>query len=293
METTENSLARCTHCYQELKMPKDFAENYFQEVKTPCPKCAVTLDWWDIIIDSMALGEYLSMTAIGAQLTSFNITVNPDTYTELQFTDHGIASDARIIEVWCTPYPGGPQAINATNRSLIQRHPIPPILKLFPIPSDKSHHSETQIYVVWLQQPANGMAWESLTDAFLSYVDNRYQAAIVPANVAVELTLNHLLSDFLQKSVGKKKAEDFLQGAATYGHQLNVLLPVFLNLTSAPRLPDHILELLKALKKARDDIAHAGKPKLPVEKKRTADYLCAALFGIHYLNFIRPILLEL
>lgn len=292
METTENSLARCTHCYLALKIPKDFAENYFQKVETPCPKCAATLDWWDIIIDAMAMGEYLSMTAIGAQLTSFSITVNPDTYTELQFTDHGIASDARIIEVWCTPYPGGPQAVNATNRSLIQRHPIPHNLKLFPIPSDKDLHNETQIYVVWLQQPANDIAWESLTDAFLSYVDNRYQAAIVPANVAVELTLNHLLSDFLQKSLSKRKTDGFLQDMATYGHQLNVLLPVFVDLTSAPRLPDHILDLLRALKGARDDIAHEGKPKSPVEKKRTADYLCAALFGVHYLNFVRPILLK-
>ncbi len=119
-------------------------------------------------------------------------------------------------------------------------------------------------------------------------MDCHYQSTILPANVAVESTLSRLLTDFLENTVSKKRAEDFLTNAATYSHQLNVLLPALVKNTSVPLLPDEIRGKLNRLRELRHEMAHKGFIDQILTKDETAECLCAALFGFHYLNLIRP-----
>jgi hypothetical protein len=115
---------------------------------------------------------------------------------------------------------------------------------------------------------------------------------VIPANVAVEARLSRLLTSFLEQFVSKKRSASFLEEAATYSHQLNVLLPVFAALRGVPQLPDRIQGSLKTLRTYRNDIAHKGAPKKPIQQNDMANCLCAALFAFHYLNLIEHDILD-
>ncbi len=130
-------------------------------------------------------------------------------------------------------------------------------------------------------------AWQNLVDAFESYEQDRFQSTVVPANSAVESVLNRLLNDSLFGIASKEQIEDFLQNAATYSYQLNMLLPALLKNTNAPKLPAHIRGALNRLRKLRNAVAHRGKTDSPLRKDETAELLCAALFGFHYVNVVR------
>jgi len=77
-----------------------------------------------------------------------------------------------------------------------------------------------------------------------------------------------------------------LESGATYSHQLNVVLPAFVSILKMPCLPDNIRGSLNRLRKLRNDMAHRGGLDIPIEKETAAEYLCAALFGFHYLKLI-------
>lgn len=289
----------CVHCNAMVPIPDRIVAKYFQGVQTPCPNCEKLLDWWDTILETIRTNFMLvqALMPIGAQWTLFTITLRPDCHTKLKFADHGIPSDARILHVNYTPVGGGLFPVE-TDWSVQRRHLIAPVINLYPVPfpvppPGVEPRTETQINVMvtWISHTTDDEAWQNLTDAFEAYALSRYEAAIIPANTAVESTIRRVLGAFLERIVSRKRVRSFLQDGATYSHQLNVLLPALLSLTDAPHLPDHIRGALNRLRDLRNQLAHSGVLETPLEQDDAAKCLCAALFGFHYLNLIRPVLL--
>ena len=285
----------CLHCSAPVPIQNEITIEYFRGVQTICPKCEKTLDWWKTVLQTIR-GNFMLVQAfapVGARWTILNITLRPNLQTEVKFADHGVPADANILSVNYTPQGGGLFPIEIHGNTP-QRHVIPPIVYLWPRPLGEGSHSETtvNVMVTWVPHTAEDEAWQNLIDAFQAYVIGRYQSEVVPANVAVESKLARLLAKFLYKSAKQDNVDSFLKDGATYGHQLNVLLPALLSRTGAPRLPTHIHTALNRLKNLRHQMAHRGVLDNPLEKDEAAELLCAALFVFHYLNLIRPILLE-
>jgi hypothetical protein len=155
-------------------------------------------------------------------------------------------------------------------------------------------YNEYSLSVTWAEPSADDEAWNSLIEAFESYANGRLPKVIIPANVAVELSLEAALKAFLTASgLGKEAVGTFLKDGATYGHQLKVLLPALASLTPAPSLPEAIWSSLKGLLSARHAMAHTGKTRGPaLVRNQVAEWLAAALFGFHYVRLVGPILLE-
>jgi len=156
----------------------------------------------------------------------------------------------------------------------------------------KNTRTKCAVLVVWIPRTEGNEAWQNLVDAFEAYEQNRFESSLIPANSAVESLLNRLLSDFLSGNISKERVDDFLENAATYSYQLNVLLPGLLKSTDAPNLSSPIRGFLNRLRKLRNDMAHRGKTDSPLGKDETAELLCAALFGFHYINLVRPYLIS-
>jgi hypothetical protein len=78
---------------------------------------------------------------------------------------------------------------------------------------------------------------------------------------------------------------------ATYGHQLNVILPALLRSSTAPQLPIAIRGLLNRLRELRHQMAHEGRLEEDLDRYEAAELLCAALFGFRYVSLVRPFLL--
>jgi AcrR family transcriptional regulator len=225
---------------------------------------------------------------IGAQTLLFQLLLKDGQRTIYRFSDYGIPQDAKILYVNYTPSGGGLFPLemhgNVPTRRFLSNEVV-----LYPMPfaADKTpEDTEVNVMVSWVPRTASDESWQSLVDAFEAYAHARYSSMIVPANVAVESALSRVLTGYLERFVSKRRIEDFLENAATYGHQLNVLLPVIASLKSLPLLPDHVRGALNRLREFRNDLAHAGTLKQPLDPHTAAEALCGALFGIHYVRYI-------
>jgi hypothetical protein len=138
------------------------------------------------------------------------------------------------------------------------------------------------VAVTWIAPGSDEISIRQLVDAARAYDVERYDSMIVPANVAVESALGTAVYDWLTAFCGKERAERFLADAATYSHQLNVLLPVACYTIGLKPLPDHIRGVLNQLRGLRNDVAHHGVLSSSASKDLAAEILTAAVFGFNY-----------
>jgi hypothetical protein len=280
----------CVKCKATIPFETIIPEKFFQGSFDTCPTCKKPLDWWNIILakirDKFAFG--MALVPVGAQWAAFLITLRRGLCFELHLPDYGIPADARILSINYTPQRRGLFPLEILGNTPL-RHTIPMHLKLYPMPEKGTRNTKVEcaVLVVWISRTDPNEAWQNLVDAFESYEQDRFQSTVVPANSAVESVLNRLLNDSLFGIASKEQIEDFLQNAATYSYQLNMLLPALLKNTNAPKLPAHIRGALNRLRKLRNAVAHRGKTDSPLRKDETAELLCAALFGFHYVNVVR------
>lgn len=271
---------------------------YLYGEPTPCHRCGKQHDWWQIAvraIDENFMGNE-ALSFVGAKTTVFTLPLFPEKRTTYRFSENGIPLGAKILYVNYTPNGRGGNALFPlewhgnipTRRFAADEVVIQPV----PIsPDEPGEETTLAIMVTWVSHSAADDSWQSLFDAFEAFISERYPSLIVPANVAVEFSLLMLLTRCLDPIVGKKRADDFLSNAATYSHQLNVVLPLLTELRSLPRLPMHIVGSLNRLRSLRNDLAHTGTTDAPLERKDAAQLLTAALFGFHYLRHLRTRLL--
>jgi hypothetical protein len=222
----------------------------------------------------------------------FKLVLKPGERISCRFSDYGIPADAKILYVNYTAGEGGLSPIemhgNVPARRLISNevtlYPVP-----FPSgPVDEAEAGETDVNVMvsWVPRTADDESWQTLVDAFEAFAQGRYTSMVVPANVAVESALSRVLAGFLMRFVSRDRTNEFLENAATYGHQLNVLLPLIVSQRSLPSLPDNVRGALNKLRGLRNDIAHSGVLRRELDRHEAAEVLCAAVFGIHYVRFV-------
>jgi hypothetical protein len=149
---------------------------------------------------------------------------------------------------------------------------------------------EVNALVSWLPDDNMTLGQKQLVEAFVSYVGARtgrgsYDACIVPANTAVEMALTPLIAARLKRDVSNKKVEQFLR-AASYGHQLDVLLPVLTKTQGIPGLEGNVLQLLGELRAIRNQIGHTGRPSKALTEAIVSELLCAAVFGLAYTDIL-------
>lgn len=149
--------------------------------------------------------------------------------------------------------------------------------------------TKVAILVTWIDHSVDEQALISITDAFDAYTQKRYQDAIIPANVAVESALSVALNYFLSSKLGKQRVEDFLTNAATYSHQLNIMLPLISGLLAFPSLPNEIRGQLNRLRDYRNQMSHKGLTENVINKDDMAVMLCAAVFGLQYVLHIQSL----
>lgn len=227
-------------------------------------------------------------TAIGAQTTFFSIVIQPNSLTEVNLEEHEVPKDAKILNVNYTAQNGNLIPLEVHGNNPKNRGPAQ-IIKLWPMPKDilKSVDTEIAIAITWVPHTANDDAWQSLVDAFEYYAAGRYASVIVPANVAVEAPLLRMLRRTLaMNKISRDRIKSFFS-QVTYSHQLNVLLPVLLAPTPAPKMPAQLQGQLNRLRDLRNELAHRGATKVPVTKDEAATFLCAALFGFHYITVVQ------
>ena len=289
-------MVACVDCQTDINVednPIPAAD--FRGVLQSCPECGSLFDWWEIMLSAilhpMPFGQRLA--PVGARVTIAMVLLRPNQTIHVEFSDHGVPETAQILLLNYTPQGGGLFPLESHGNTP-RRHGVPSEVTLFPQPIGQGPHEETvvAILVVWVPIEQYNPAWHSLVEVFEAFHSELYEEAIVPANVAVESKLNLLLSQLLNRNSTPDRVREFLISGATYGHQLNVLLPTLVDLVDAPALPTQIRQKLHRLNQLRNQVVHGGHSTPPPNREQVAEYLCAALLGYRYVQIIEPLLLK-
>lgn len=288
----------CGNCRAQVEIPEDAVRKYLCGEQAVC-QCGTTQDWWSFLLAMINSIMTIPLQVIGAHITVFTLELRQGQASEIDFTAAGVPDDAQILRVYYTAQGDGVKPPLFPLQTL-QSHPEPPwIPRKFSIyaqvPSpDAAEASKLAVLVAWLPAAETDIPRTQLVAAFNAYsrgdyLPFDYNQCIIPANVAVEVALGGLMASWLKQAVGSDRVERFLADAATYGHQLNVLLPVMVKSIGGPQLPEEIRGSLNRLRKLRNEIGHSGTPTTPIIKSTAAECLCAAFFAVEYVRVIKEV----
>lgn len=227
---------------------------------------------------------------VGGHSSIFTVRLVPGEVLHLRFAEHGVPEDALILQVNYTPTEGGLFPIEMHgNQRQVERF-LSSTVTLYPAPlylraGETAKETVVNVLVTWIEPQRADHAVSNLFDAFYYFHQGHLEKLVIPANVAVEDPLNNLCNRWLADEVGKKTAKDFLENAATYSYQLNVLLRLFAKAHALPPLKDELRGALNRLRMLRNKLAHEGKLPVVLAKEEAAELVAASLVSHVYLRW--------
>lgn len=280
---------RCLSCNGHIFIEEKNFEFFFTNIGIQCFHCHQLVDWWQTALREVSENFMLNQAfgLVSAMSTFFSFLMKAGERTSYRLSDYKIPPDAKILFVNYTP--NGPLFPTELHGNVPSAKISRQVVWLLPVPSDGAAVTEVKVntLITWIPHSDLDDSWKNLVNAFESYVEADYMSSLIPANVAVESSLAIMLSNYLPQYVGKDRTKTFLKDAATYGHQLNVVLPLIVGLLKLPPLPENIRGQLNSLRGFRNNIAHVGSTERPIERRQCAEMLCAALFGFQYIRFLQ------
>ena len=282
----------CCNCNAPVIVEKAYTENYFNNEPFKCKKCGFNIDWWKIVNRAIRENFMLNQafSVLEAKTNIIEVILRPNTQECINLIDNGIPKASRILYVNYTPQNSGGLFPLEIHGNVPHRRLLTDKIWLYPANLSKKQEvtdTKVSVLITWIEHTVYDKDFINLVDAFEAYSNDRLIESIIPANVAVESALAKLLSTIISKYVSGKKTKEFLSNNATYSSQLNVLLPLIINLNNLPILSDNIKGQLNKLRKYRNELAHDGKIENQLSKDDVADLLSTALFGFKYILFIK------
>ncbi len=207
----------------------------------------------------------------------------------LDLAKFGVPPQAEVLNINYTPHGGGglfPVELHG-NSPAMERGKLHKFA-LYPWHLDKNQKPGPTVVsasVTYRERAGDDPAWGALSDAFIHMDRGHLLSVIVPANVAVEIVVGSAVSKFLEKhQLSRTRIKTFLVDAATYSHQLNLLLPLVATHCGRAPISDYLRGFLNTLRDERNSIAHRGVPMNELDTERVADLLTAAMFGYVYVT---------
>lgn len=285
----------CTSCGQRLLQKTSFKEFFLSDMNdiNVCNNCTNKLNLYEIFKNTIQ-GNFMFNDAymvLGAQRTIFSINLTPNELYELEFSRFNIPEEAKILQINYTPQ-GGNLFPNEVHGNITQsKRYYGDKVVLYPrlFRGDNPEETEVFVSVIWINIKGEDHAFDNLLQAFENYVLGEYEEAIIPANVAVEEPLNRYIAKNMFDITSKTRGKRFLQDAATYSHQLNVILPLILKINDRNMLSDQIRGKLNELRKYRNKIVHEGNLNFELSKNKCAELICASYFGYSFVHILNQI----
>lgn len=281
----------CPMCGRML--PKtNVSMDYFRGNLFHCPKCEGGVDWFSAIRKALKAGGDVPTLIFGLIGAEFGVIVE----------EYELGRPA-VVKLRPSLVPLGAEILDLRHGSEDEANEVAvseirPLgvswdgfadeIGIIPVRQDGSGRGgkERLIFLVaWMQPGERSLVWHQLMDACREFSLGRLDKVVVPANVAMEISSGQFLELFFEEGVvPRKKADDFLQNAATYSHQLNILIPLFAKQRGLPILSSEIRGKLNELRSYRNDLAHRGHTKQRLTREMAADFIAAAILGHHYLR---------
>jgi hypothetical protein len=101
----------------------------------------------------------------------------------------------------------------------------------------------------------------------------------------MELAVERIAEKHLTGIASRENIDGFLD-VVTYGHRMNVLVPLIARGQKVPPLPDHARGVLNRLRGLRNEVAHSGRPQKPLQREYAAEILAALVTGLEYVALL-------
>ena len=260
-----------------------------------CTKCGSPIDVWKNTRFAMQQGDGLAIAAqVGARHTAIWYRLGVGEIARFDLRDKSVPADAMILRVVHRASLADGLGIVDLDATDSARLPGPTVRVLgVQLAETEATDMQAQTTVTWALHDADDDGRRSLNRALLAVANGRPDEAIIPANIAVEVTLGRVVAEHLRAlRISEKRIDPFLSDAATYSHQLNVVLPLVLATTSAPPMSDGLRGTLNRLRGLRNDAGHTGRTKEPLTGEIVGECVAGAVFGFHYVRLAADFLAE-
>ena len=267
----------------------------------PCSSCKVNLNLFDVISKEVEKNFFFTTAyhIAGATSSVFTVTMNRGKLLSIDLKEYDVPATATVLEINYTP--NGllfPLEVHGNSPT---RHSIRHKFELYPVSFQENpiEQAPLNMMVTWINVGDDDVALNHLIRAFRYYSSSNfldapadsqlnlpfaYENTVIPANVAIEMSLVPVVRKALARLGLASHADDKI----TYSHYLNLLLPLCCGRASAPLLPDAVRTQLNVLRKKRNEIGHSGKFDAAVSKNEMAKMLTGSLFGFHYCKLVLP-----
>jgi hypothetical protein len=262
--------------------------DYFNRRNLRCPyePCGRQFSWWRAFLGgfemmgdtgNVALSTLAVMTLVDLQIEAGNVAT-------LRLADYGVPAHADVVDVSVFPA----TTDNGLLLDPMEWHGLPRIRLTLPHSFDfytvgwagvaPGTRAVTCSSTKWIDTRLAPDALRNLTQAVTAFGVKEYDRVVVPANVAMELTLTRLLLDRGPPTgVSKTKIR-----RATYECRLRHLLPELADALGRPPLPNTVESALHDLRQQRNAVGHTGRTRRRLTRAQAARFLAAAIFGIEY-----------
>jgi len=237
---------------------------------------------WDRILELIrnwfVFGDPLVFA--GARSLHVTETLRKQEVKEIDLTKYGVPANAEVLYINFTS--GGSALPTLLHGNAPILGPMPPRFSVLGLGGpDMTDDGPLSLSVVWHLFDRDDTTIRHLIEAAHEYQHSRFDGVVVPANIAAEAAITPVVALALRSFASKDRIEDFLQNAATYAHQVNVLLPVITHMVGVPDMPVHLRGILNRLRKLRNLIAHRGEA-LGQTRNDAAEHLTAAIFAARF-----------
>jgi hypothetical protein len=284
----------CPKCGHVIEAPGSTEfDGYFRKASRQCPFCNENIPLWSSLLGAMRAENSLmpGAVALGAARSTFGtITLRRDVPTTLDLSQLDVPPDSTVLSIHFTVVGGASPGFltPALMSQSVTRDSIPHVLSIFPARVDGgADENVMNVLCTWFDSAGVDLEAEALLSAIESYSEGKYRQAIVPASVAVEDKLNSVLRSHFGQFAGKDKVSSFLSDGATFGYQLNPLLPSLMSFVDAPAMPTELTDGLSKLRKLRNKVAHEHHV---VTRNEASESVLAAVFGYRYLELYGQLL---
>lgn len=251
-----------------------------------CPKCSAAIDVWKNTRFALMRGDGLALaTQVGAHHTSVLYRLGVGEISTFDLRDKGVPCDAMLLRIVHRAFPDKFTIADLDATDTARAPGFDVHVLGVRLGDNDATDMQAQTTVTWAIHDADDDGRRSLNRALMAVATGRPNEAIIPANVAVEVTLGRVLTEHMRAiGISEKRIDPFMTDAATYSHQVNVLLPLVLDGSGAPAMSDALRGTLNRLRGLRNAVGHTGKPKEPVTHEVVGECVAGAVFGFHYVR---------
>jgi len=267
------------------------AELYFEGKQILCynTACRAPLDYWTTT--HRLLGEesatVFGLLLLGASHSEFSFGLMPEETFDVDLSKYNIPSNATVLKLsFKTPQPSP----NCFPHMFYPELPVSLQTKfiVYGIPLVGTAQTKTSVSaeVTWVRNDDETFSWSHLVEAFQALASERYRAVILPAYMAFELSLTPLVDEAVKGRISNKY-RDMFRSDLSSSLRLNLIVPLLAELAQAKPMPSEIQGEINALRQLRNKIVHGGVADTAVPKDEAQQLLCASVFGLEYLRYLR------